>query len=50
VLASTSGGEVRYSGLLSRILWQRGSVAAAAAGCRLIDPIPGQPITLARPG
>jgi L-ascorbate metabolism protein UlaG (beta-lactamase superfamily) len=50
VLASTSGGEVRYSGLLSRILWQRGSVAEAAAGCRLIDPIPGQPITLARPG
>jgi L-ascorbate metabolism protein UlaG (beta-lactamase superfamily) len=50
VLASTSGGEVRYSGLLSRILWQRGSVAEAAAGCRLIDPIPGQPITVARPG
>lgn len=68
VLASTSGGAVRYSGLLSRVLWQKGSAAEAAAvaaaqtgaggngnagdaeaGCRLIDPIPGQPITLTGP-
>jgi L-ascorbate metabolism protein UlaG (beta-lactamase superfamily) len=56
VLASTSGGDVRYSGLLSRVLWQRGSVPEAEAlaagsgpGCRLIDPIPGQPIPLSRP-
>jgi L-ascorbate metabolism protein UlaG (beta-lactamase superfamily) len=60
VLASTSGGEVRYSGLLSRLLWQKGSAAdagallqAADAGagqgeCRLIDPVPGQPISLSR--
>jgi L-ascorbate metabolism protein UlaG (beta-lactamase superfamily) len=56
VLASTSGGDVRYSGLLSRVLWQQGSVpeaealaAGSAQGCRLIDPIPGQPIPLNRP-
>ena len=30
VLASTAGGEVRYAGLLSRILWQRGTPAEAA--------------------
>ena len=58
VLASTSGGDVRYYGLLSRVLWQKGSAAEAGAllqaaaagtgqgGCRLIDPLPGQPITL----
>lgn len=57
VLASTSGGDVRYSGLLSRVLWQQGSLpeaeAVATSGgqdCRLIDPIPGQPIPLNRPG
>jgi L-ascorbate metabolism protein UlaG (beta-lactamase superfamily) len=61
VLASTSGGDVRYSGLLSRVLWQRGSLpeadmlveaaeAGGGQGCRLIDPIPGQSIQLNRPG
>jgi hypothetical protein len=56
VLASTSGGDVRYSGLLSRVLWQQGSLPEAVAlatgsgqGCRLIDPIPGQAIPLNRP-
>ena len=49
LLASTAGHDVQYSGLLSRILWQRGTTAEAAAqgmstnpGCRLIDPEPGQ--------
>lgn len=54
VLASSAGDDVHYSGLLSRILWQRGTTAEAAAkvtasdqgmgtdaGCRLIDPKPG---------
>jgi L-ascorbate metabolism protein UlaG (beta-lactamase superfamily) len=54
VLASTAGHDVQYTGLLSRILWQRGSTAEAAAQvegtgqglgsdqhCRLIDPEPG---------
>jgi hypothetical protein len=61
VLASTSGGDVRYTGLLSQVLWQRGSLPEAETlvqtaaigsgqGCRLIDPIPGQPISLSRPG
>ncbi|MBC1260927.1 MBL fold metallo-hydrolase [Synechococcus sp. BSF8S] len=30
VLASTTGGEVRYEGALTRILWQKGSVELAA--------------------
>ena len=30
VLASSAGGEVRYAGLLSRVLWQRGTPAEAA--------------------
>lgn len=53
VLASSAGEEVRYAGWLSRILWQRGSTAEAAAWlesaqpdaprgrCRLIAPEPG---------
>lgn len=45
VLASTSGGDVSYEGVLTRILWQKGSMEAAAgvvaAGSRLIDPVPG---------
>lgn len=45
VLASTSGGEVRYEGALTRILWQKGSMDEAArvvaSGSRLIDPVPG---------
>jgi L-ascorbate metabolism protein UlaG (beta-lactamase superfamily) len=55
VLASTSGGDIRYSGLLSRLLWQRGSLAeaemvagevGAGQACRLLDPTPGQRILL----
>ena len=49
VLASSAGEEVRYTGLLSRILWQEGTPAEAAerlAGgpqpCRLIAPEPGR--------
>ena len=55
LLASSAGNDVHYSGLLSRILWQRGSTAEAAAqladasqglaadrSCRLIDPEPGR--------
>ncbi|MCP9816863.1 MBL fold metallo-hydrolase [Synechococcus sp. GreenBA-s] len=46
VLASTAGGDVRFEGLLTRWLWQKGSPAEAAAGLpagtRLIDPQPGQ--------
>jgi L-ascorbate metabolism protein UlaG (beta-lactamase superfamily) len=45
VLASTSGGDVRYEGALTRILWQKGSMEEAArvvpGGSRLIDPVPG---------
>jgi L-ascorbate metabolism protein UlaG (beta-lactamase superfamily) len=53
VLASTSGGEVEYSGLLNLLLWQRGSLAeagavAASRGCRLLDPTPGERIPLER--
>ena len=45
VLASTAGGDVQFSGVLSRLLWQQGSADSAAAllpaGTRLIDPQPG---------
>jgi L-ascorbate metabolism protein UlaG (beta-lactamase superfamily) len=63
VLASSAGEEVSYGGWLSRILWQRGSVAEAArqvaghhgatgpdgtrATCRLIAPEPGVRYALA---
>jgi len=54
VLASSAGEEVRYAGLLSRILWQQGTPAEAAeqlaAGpqpCRLISPEPGRRYGLA---
>jgi hypothetical protein len=53
VLASTTGGDVRFSGLLSSLLRVEGSpeeaaavVAARASGCRFIDPQPGVPYTL----
>ena len=50
VLASTAGGDVSFTGLLTRLLWQKGSISAAQAalppGCRLIDPKPGQPYAL----
>ena len=54
VLASTAGGDVRFSGLLTQVLWQKGSAAAAAAslpeGCRLIDPEPGVRYAIATAG
>lgn len=54
VLASTAGGDVQFSGLLTRWLWQRGSCAEAAAllphGCDLIDPQPGVRYAIARHG
>ena len=52
VLASTAGGAIQFQGLLTRALWQKGSTAAAAAGLpagvRLIDPPPGERISLAQ--
>ncbi|MFM7362363.1 MAG: MBL fold metallo-hydrolase [Cyanobium sp.] len=54
VLASTTGGDVRFSGLLAGLLQVQGSsaeaaaaVAATAAASRFIDPQPGQPYELA---
>jgi hypothetical protein len=47
VLASTTGGDVRFSGLLASALQVAGTPEEAAAlvaragGCRFIDPIPG---------
>lgn len=53
VLASTTGGDVRFSGALSSWLRVEGSPEEAAAvvashdnTCRFIDPKPGQPYTL----
>ena len=53
VLASTTGGDVRFSGVLSSLLRVEGSpaeaaavVAAQASPCRFIDPQPGVPYTL----
>jgi hypothetical protein len=54
VLASSAGGEVKFKGLLSPLLRQRGTVAEAAQvlaaacleACQLIDPQPGVPISL----
>ena len=54
VLASTAGGDVRFSGLLTKALWQQGSPAEAAAGlpegCRLIDPVVGERYAIGSPG
>jgi hypothetical protein len=51
VLASTTGGDVRFSGLLAGLLQVQGSPSEAAktvsVPCRFIDPIPGQPYVLA---
>jgi len=51
VLASTAGGDISFAGLLSRVLWQKGSPQEAGqalpAGVELIDPVPGQRLTLA---
>jgi len=50
VLASTAGGDIRFAGLLTGILWQKGSSGEAAAalptGVRLIDPVPGERLSL----
>jgi hypothetical protein len=49
VLASTAGGNVRFEGLLTRLLWQQGSSAEAEAvvgSSRFIDPVPGEPYVL----
>lgn len=50
VLASTAGGEIRFEGLLSHLLWQKGSAQEAAQtlaeGAHLIDPVPGERLTL----
>lgn len=53
VLASTTGGDVRFSGALAPLLRVEGSPAQAAAvvaahssACRFIDPQPGQPYVL----
>lgn len=55
VLASTTGGVARSSGLLPSLLQQQGTAASAAAvveraGARLIDPQPGQRYALERRG
>ncbi len=54
VLASTAGGDVRFSGLLTKALWQQGSPAEAATGlpegCRLIDPVVGERYAIGAPG
>ncbi|MFM7266225.1 MAG: hypothetical protein ACKOZW_11675 [Cyanobium sp.] len=46
VMASTAGGNVRFSGLLTHLLNQAGTPAEAAAAlpetCQLIDPEPGR--------
>jgi uncharacterized protein (DUF2062 family) len=51
VLASTAGGDVAFSGLLTRLLWMKGSPASAAAampaGSQLIDPQVGERYSLA---
>ncbi len=53
VLASTAGGDVRFSGLLTKALWQQGSPSEAAAGlpegCRLIDPQVGERYAVTTP-
>ena len=53
VLASTAGGDVRFTGLLTKALWQQGSPTEAAAdlpdGCRLIDPVVGERYAIATP-
>ena len=50
VLASTTGGDVAFSGWLNRWLWQKGNLEeaqqAVASAARLIDPVPGEPYAL----
>jgi hypothetical protein len=60
VLASTAGGDVRFEGLLPRVLWQKGSANEAETlirrlgtgggeqpASRFIDPVPGERYALA---
>jgi len=60
VLASTAGGDVRFEGLLPRMLWQKGSASEAEnlirrhkaeegdqPARRFIDPVPGERYELA---
>jgi L-ascorbate metabolism protein UlaG (beta-lactamase superfamily) len=60
VLASTAGGDVRFEGLLPRLLWQKGSTGEAETlirglgpgggeqpASRFIDPVPGERYALA---
>jgi L-ascorbate metabolism protein UlaG (beta-lactamase superfamily) len=60
VLASTAGGDVRFEGLLPRVLWQKGSPGEAETlirrlgtgggeqhASRFIDPVPGERYALA---
>ena len=49
VLASATGGDVRFSGLISNLFQVEGTLAEAAAaversgqGRRLLDPVPGE--------
>ena len=49
VLASATGGDVRFSGLISKLFQQKGTLAEAARaversgeGRRLLDPVPGK--------
>ena len=49
ILASTTGGDVRLTGLLSGWVWQKGSVAEArgqTGSCELVDPVPGTVLQL----
>ena len=50
VLASTSGGDVRFGGVLSRALQMKGSVASTGAqlpaSCRWTDPTPEERLLL----
>lgn len=50
VLASTAGGDISFEGLLTQVLWQKGSAQQVAellpAGVRLIDPVPGERLSL----
>ena len=50
VLASTAGGDISFEGLLTQVLWQKGSTEQVAetlpAGVRLIDPVPGERLSL----
>ncbi|QEY31366.1 MBL fold metallo-hydrolase [Synechococcus sp. RSCCF101] len=55
VMASTTGGNVAFSGLISRLFWAKGSLSEAEAliaeqapGCRFIDPEPGHAYSIAR--